>query len=179
MLTDIDMLAVRFGRQAADRMREKSGVTAKGIGGPVTIAVDPMLQCPETHIDMIVAEVKQGRAQINPATRRRQVLAAALARFGCCDSTEAAVLARTLLQRGQAENSRGHTVRMVIFASSGERAPRGWHWIHLDHVFRFLDTFLRSESKTLGKVDLHDPALNWLSLLHKCDLTLQKKALTP
>lgn len=61
---------------------------------------------------------------------------------------------------------------MVLFASRGERAPPGWHWVHLDHVFRFLDNYLRVERGLLGAVDLKDRALSWLSLLAKCGLSL-------
>ncbi len=84
-------------------------------------------------------------------------------------------MARTLLQRGRAKSASGHTVRMIIFASSGERAPRNCHWVHLDHVFRYLDNYLRTERQTLGKIDLHDPALSWLALMHKCKLALQQE----
>ncbi len=121
---------------------------------------------------MIVAEVKQGKAQVNPGSRDRQALAAALTRFGCCGATEAPSLVRALLQHGRAQGESDHVIRMVLFASRGERAPRGWHWVHLDQVFRFLDDYLRAERDVLGTVDLRDPGLSWLSLLHKCGFTL-------
>ena len=61
---------------------------------------------------------------------------------------------------------------MVLFASQGDRAPRGWHWMHLDHVFRFLEAYLRRQGARVSHADLHDPALAWLSLLHKCGLAI-------
>ena len=169
-LTDIDMLAVRFGRHVQSERHRRHAV--EKVRGPVTAHTDPVLECPNDRTDMIVAEVKQGRAQVNAGSRNRHALAAALARFGCCKSSEAPSLVQALLQHGRAQGESHHIVRMVLFASSGERAPRGWHWIHLDHVFRFLDDYLRKEQGALGHVDLHDPALAWLSLLRKCDLTL-------
>jgi len=178
-LTDIDMLAVRFARPAGHEGRPDRGKRLKKVAGPMVAQADPALECPDHHTDMIVAEVKQGRAQVNSASRNRHALAAALARFGCCDAAEAPVIVEDLLHHGRAQGVRDHVVRMVLFASRGEQAPRGWHWIHLDHVFRFLDDYLRAQSDVLGSVDLHDPALSWLSLLHKCDLTLIHNKRTP
>lgn len=173
MLTDIDMLAVRFARHHDHPGRERKA--GGKVSGPVSIYTDPALECPKDRTDMIVAEVKQGRAQVNPGSRNRHALAATLARFGCCGASEAPGMVQALLQHGRAQGESDHVVRMVLFASRGERAPRGWHWVHLDHVFRFLDDYLRKEKIALGHVDLHDPALAWLSLLHKCELTLKAK----
>lgn len=170
-LTDIDMLAVRFGHTPGNGHRRK----ANKIHGPVTSTTDPALGCPDDRTDMIVAEVKQGKVHINPGARNRHALAATLARFGCCGKDEAPSLVQALLQHGRAQGESDHVIRMVVFASSGERAPRGWHWVHLDQVFRFLDNYLRTEQGVLGHVDLHDPALAWLSLLHKCQLSLHAK----
>lgn len=170
-LTDIDLLAVRFDRGDGTRRRR----SAPKVSGPVTERPDPALQCPDGNIDMIVGEIKQGRAQVNPAARKHRVLAGALARFGCCSADEAHAVVETLLRDGSARAAHGHTVRMVLFASRGERAPSGWHWIHLDQVFRFLDQYLRDAKATLRGVDFRDPALAWLSLLDKCDLRIDFK----
>lgn len=174
-LTDIDMLAVRLNRPTVHDSGNNPGKRPSKVMGPVVTETDAALECPDRHTDMIVAEVKQGRAQINPAARNRHALAAALARFGCCGANEAPALVQDLLRHGRAQGASDHIVRMVLFASRGERAPRGWHWIHLDHVFHFLDDYLRTQREVLGSVDLHDPALSWLSLLHKCDLTLGRE----
>lgn len=173
-LTDIDMLAVRFGREPHLTGRNDR-LGGRRVRGPIAELVDPALQCPGDRTDMIVAEVKQGRAQVNAGASNRLALAAALSRFGCCDSDEASAMVERLVQKGTAQGNHGHVIRMVLFASSGERAPSGWLWIHLDHVFRFLDTQLRSQENTLGHIDLHDPALNWLALLHKCGISLSNE----
>ncbi len=174
MLTDIDMLAIRLHHKAG--LKGQGRNDSSKVRGPVTVQTDPELACPRDHTDMIVAEVKQGRAHVNPGSRNRQVLAAALVRFGCCGTEEATSLVKALLQHGRAQAIGGHIVRMVLFASSGMQAPRGWHWIHLDHVFLFLENFLRTEQNALGHVDLHDPALAWLSLLRKCDLSVTARS---
>lgn len=167
-VTDIDMMAVRFGHRRENHLGNTDT-------GPVIVKTDPMLNSPNDRTDMIVAEVKQGRAQINPGSKNRHALAATLVRFGCCQIDEAPGLVRKLLHRGYVQSPNGHSIRMVLFASHGDRAPKGWHWVHLDHVFQFLDNYLREEHDVMGLLDLHDPALNWLSLLHKCNLSLQQK----
>ena len=168
-LTDIDMLAVRLARPTVMAHRAEPG---RRVSGPVAVHTDPALASPRDGTDMIVAEIKQGRAQVNPGSRNRHVLAAALTRFGCCESAAAPSLVQALLQDGHAKDDTGHVIRMVLFASRGERAPQGWHWVHLDHVFRFLDAYLRLERGVLGGVDLRDRALSWLTLLAKCGLSL-------
>lgn len=176
-VTDIDMLAVRLGHpDVATRQHPQKLST---VSGPVTAHPDAALKSPNSHTDMIVAEIKQGRAQVNPAATDRRVLAAALTRFGCCSTSEAPGLVNTLIRNGSARTECDHTIRMVIFASHGDRAPRGWHWIHLEHVFRFLDHFLRYERNSLAHADLHDPALAWLSLMHKCQLSLDAAESSP
>jgi len=171
-VTDVDVLAVRFGGHDDTAIKRAT----PRVSGPVAAQVDSRLRIKDGHTDMIVAEIKQGRAQVNPATRNRHALAGALARFGCCDEREAPALVKQLLQHGEANAAGGHVIRMVLFASHGERAPRGWNWVHLDHVFRFLDGYLKTQHHALGHVDLHDPALAWLNLLRKCQLTLTSKA---
>ena len=170
-LTDVDMLAVRLD----EREGGSDGVRKPRVTGPTVPKVDPALNTPPKRTDMIVAEIKKGRARINPASRTRNMLAGALARFGCCPARKAPDLVQTLLQHGQATGDNGHVIRMVLFASQGERAPQGWHWVRLDHVFRFLDEYLRREHKLLGHLDLRDPALAWLSLMRKCGLSIEAR----
>jgi hypothetical protein len=173
ILTDIDMLAVRLARPTVTQAHRAE--PGRRVSGPVAVNPDPALASPPDGTDMIVAEVKQGRAQVNPGSRNRHVLAAALTRFGCCESAAAPGLVEALLQDGCARDDTGHVIRMVLFASRGEWAPQGWHWVHLDHVFRFLDDYLRVERGVLSGVDLRDRALSWLSLMAKCGLSLNPR----
>jgi len=166
-LTDIDLLAVRF-----DVANDGKSGKGRRVSGPLASAPDPLLGGPEVGTDMIVAEVKQGRAFVNPATHDPAVLAAVLTRFGCCQDGESRQLVQQLQRDGTATSEMGHTVRMVLFAARGERAPHGWHWVHLDRVVAFVDGYLRKHSAQFGGVDLKDPALAWLALLQKCGFNL-------
>ncbi|NIN58529.1 MAG: hypothetical protein GTN56_01635 [Xanthomonadales bacterium] len=123
--------------------------------------------------DMIVAEVKRGLARPNPASRNPKVLGAALSRFGCCSSEDSETVVQDLLQKGTAMGSHGHAIRMVLFASHGDRAPSGWHLVYLADVFLFLEKLLLRHREQWQSADFHDPALSWLSLIHKCRLSLK------
>ena len=169
-VTDIDLLAIRSGHRVADT----AALTAREstVFGPVVESVDPALGSADDATDMILGEIKQGHAHINAGARNLNVLAATLHRFGCCPAGTATTMARDLVQRGSVVNPAGHRVRMVLFASRGDYAPHGWHLIHLGHVFRFLEEYLRSDGAVLSATQLLDPALGWLALLKKCDLKL-------
>ena len=169
-ITDIDLLAIRFGHRAAD-----ASVLAgndQSIVGPVVESVDPMLGCDDPATDMILGEIKQGRAHVNAGSRNLNALAATLHRFGCCPAGRATHMARQLVQRGSVTNDAGHRIRTVLFASRGDVAPHGWHLMQLGHVFRFMQDYLQTEGSALSATQLLDPALAWLALLKKCDLKL-------
>ena len=169
-VTDIDLLAIRFGHRAADAAA--LGDSTRSIVGPVVESVDPVLGCDDPATDMILGEIKQGQAHVNAGARNLNALAATLRRFGCCPAGRATHMARQLVQRGSVTNDAGHRIRMVLFASRGDYAPHGWHLVHLGHVFEFLDRYLRTDGAVLSATQLLDPALGWLALLKKCDLKL-------
>lgn len=96
-LTDIDILAFRFpgaGRPIRGRRRRTVDVEHH--------APDPLLGRPGEMADMLVGEVKEGRARLNPAARDPAVLRAALVRFGCCTEAEAPRIVSDLARRGEA-----------------------------------------------------------------------------
>ena len=79
MATDIDILAFRFPgavRQLLERSTEAMGASL--------LLPGPDLGVPGGAPDMIIGEVKEGRARLNKSMRNSSLIAAALARFGCC-----------------------------------------------------------------------------------------------
>ena len=67
---------------------------------------------------MIVGEVKESEPKLNAAARKPAVLAAALARLGCCSLSESAEVVDHLARRGRTSLPNGHRPRMVVFAPS-------------------------------------------------------------
>ncbi len=163
-VTDIDVLAFRF-----PAVGQPVGSEASPAFGPTSSWVDPALGCAAEEADMIVAEVKQGRARVNPAMRDPAVLEAALARFGCCTpGPHAERTVRRLLSRGAARTSTGHRIRLCAFGS-GVSVPHA-HTVTLDAVVDYLDRYLATHWTTIGRAQLSQPALAMLSVLRKARL---------
>lgn len=161
--TDLDILAFRF--PGAGRL-----VPALGPGerGPDAYAPDPVLRATADLADMLIPEVKEGRAQLNPAARDPAVLAAALTRFGCCSSHEVGPVVRALLRQGHTNTPCGHRVRMVVFGSATEAADAPhYQVIPMGHVVEYLRRYLREHWDALGHTQFKDPALGFLLMLEK------------
>lgn len=165
MVTDLDVLAFRFGGAGPVR------INAEDTGRPVVLTLqepDPMLGRRREEPDMIVAEVKEGRAELNRGARDPRVLQAALVRFGCCSSDGAVTVANTLLERGEARTDRGHRVRVLAFGATVPSASSlTYTAITLGHVVRFLRHHLKDNWAIVRNAQITDPALRFLSLLEK------------
>lgn len=159
--TDIDVLACRF-PSVAD-----GGVGARGRPA----SVDPALEIPLQSVDMIVGEVKESEAGFNAPGLRRDVLAATLARFGCCPVDHAPDLVTDLLARGHSTTPGGHHVRLVAFgATTAGTSTRRYTSLPLPHVVMFLEGYITQNWEALKTVPSKDPALGWLVLREKLRL---------
>lgn len=153
--TDLDLLAFRFPRAAP--------VAPGGAGAP-----DPALGAALELSDMIIGEVKEGRAVLNDAATRPAVLRAALERFGCCPPPCAATAADALLRDGRARMPSGHWARLVVFGSTaGDADGRAYHVVALGHVVRFLQEYVRERWDALRHTDHKDPVFGFLMTMEK------------
>jgi hypothetical protein len=171
-MTDLDILAVRF--PTAGMISAESAQ----IHGSAT---DPALGASADHIDMIIGEVKEGRAELNPTARDPSVLRTALTRFGCCPPEQAPEVAKKILQRGHSFTASGHSVRLVAFGSTTFASTGPQHvTISLGHVVNFLTEYIREHWDVFRNVDLKGPALGLLVLLEKArqGLDLDERAET-
>lgn len=160
--TDLDLLATRF--PEATRRVVHDGPEARA---RVLAPLDPVLAVPDDSVDMIVGEVKESLAEFNPAGLRKDVLEAALDRFGCCgpDDHSAGVVAR-LLSHGRAKTAAGHLVRLVAFgAKAGPGGP--YLQIGLDRVIGYLETYVRENWDVLRHTESKDPVLSFMMLRQK------------
>lgn len=160
--TDLDVLACRF--PDAGQVLLTPGSLERP--GPM-LETDPSLDVPSGRVDMIVGEVKEAAAGFNQAGLREEVMAAALARFGCCeDEANARRLARTLVSKGIAATNHGHQVRLVAFGGTVERAAR-YLQIDLATVVRYLERYMRENWPALKSTQSKDDALAFLMLQEK------------
>lgn len=155
-LTDLDLLAFRFpGAELSPSDRERW-------------APDPALRCPQDEPDMLVGEVKEGRADLNAAARDAAALRAVLTRFGCCPPAHAELVVRELRRHGAAHVPGGHRVRLIAFGSAPPAQPTVRHEvILLGHVVEFLYAHIRRHWEALRQAQSKDPALGFLMALEK------------
>lgn len=163
--TDLDILAFRFGRASM----LGGAVTASGRpSGNGPMLVDPALDLRPDLPDMIIGEVKEGRAFLNRGATDRAVLASAMDRFGCCDAEEREGVIDELLRRGKARIARGHRVRLMAFGSlPPETSSKHTEVMLFGHILDFLTAHLRRNWSVIQASDTKDPALGFLKLLEK------------
>jgi hypothetical protein len=166
-LTDLDVLAFRF--PGAGRLTTGTvGHAGARDGTAPRFEPDPVLGVAGTEADMIVGEVKEGRARLNEGLLRPDVLEVVLARFGCCAPEQAYALAQALIERGTTTMPAGHRVRLVVFASVVEPvAQPGLLVVPLGHVVAFLDRTVSDYWDVLHHAQLKDPVLGFLMTLRK------------
>ncbi|HUP66342.1 MAG TPA: hypothetical protein VM557_13780 [Thermoanaerobaculia bacterium] len=158
-VTDIDLLAFRF--PTTGRALEGS-LLAAGIARP-----DPDLATPRDQIDMIIGEVKEGRVNFNVSATEKEVLAAALDRFGCPEQ-DIPTLVEGLRAEGAVVTDAGYRVRLIAFGAMppGDEVPP-CRIISLGHVLQFLQTYVRDNWAMLRQCQFKDPALGFLMTLEK------------
>lgn len=168
--TDLDVMAVRF----PNSTRIIPGATESHRKRYPPFDVDPALGVEPGRVDMLVGEVKEGRAEFNRGGLRAGVLTAALGRFGCCGLDESDEVARTLLREGRASTASGHTVRLVAFGSSAGSSAKAARYmrIRLGHVVSYLEQWIESHWEVLRHAPARDPGLAFLTTLMKARRTI-------
>lgn len=163
--TDIDILAFRL---PGAGILLPTGTYGGGDGKEV-FAPDQELECTPNHPEMLIGEVKEGKAELNAAAQDPEVLQAALLRFGCCDRSHVPEVVRQLLQRGQAITPCGHKVRLVAFGTVAPSIPRPKYVMSLGQVERFLRNYIQSHWDVLHHVQFKDPVFGFLVMLEKAE----------
>ena len=160
--TDLDVMAFRFPHAGRVVPGRRPGDDEEHL------APDPVLGAPGEASDMIIGEVKEGRAAVNAAARDPRVLRAVLVAFGCCTPDEAPALAARIAQEGRARLPGGHEVRLVAFGGQdGAAAGPGVTVISLGHVVEQIREYLRQHWEIVRHMDAKDPAFGFLLTLEK------------
>ena len=163
--TDLDILAIRFPKVG----QLVPGKSRSGGRDEEHMVVDEALGVPAQHADMILGEVKEGRATLNEPVTDPAVVRAALVAFGCCTPEQAPDLATALLREGQAALPVGHVLRLVVFASQTEGARGRYHVVGLRRVVRYLRGYVRDHWEVLRHWDSKDAAIGFLITLAKAE----------
>lgn len=161
-VTDLDVLAVRF--PGATRF------VPSGEPGDLELALamdDPALSHEEDRIEIIIGEVKEGRAELNRGATEAAVMRAALLRFGIVRDDEFDDVVEDLLKTGRAISTHGYRVRLFAFGSYVEEPPTKFEVILLGEIFEFFRRHAERFSDMLGAAEYKDPAVGLLMVAAK------------
>lgn len=161
--TDLDIVAVRF-----PCVRMGAPDAAGRIANP--IATDPKLDVPEGAIDVIIGEVKEGRAHMNRAIRSPEALRLGLARVGVCDEQELEKAADSLSEQAVVRIESCEPVRQVRLVAFGMGTSRKTHThyvVSLKDAWEFVDSIMERGHEMLLPASVSDPVLGLLHLANK------------
>ncbi|HEX7706259.1 MAG TPA: hypothetical protein VF701_07370 [Thermoanaerobaculia bacterium] len=135
-------------------------------GGEPDFTTDTVLRVPGDTADMIIGEVKEGRAEINESATDPEVVAKILRRFGCCEAKDAHAYARALLLKGRVETRAGHLVRLVAFGTSTD-LPVPYLQVMLSDVVAYVDRYIAENWEVVRAAGSKDPIFGVMILLAK------------
>lgn len=163
-MTDLDILAFRFPH--AGRMIGRSDTSPSRQGE--AFAPDPDLGVPSDRPDMLIGEVKEGKAELNRGAQDEIVLRVALRRFGCTGDRDVSRAVRQLMKRGRADLESGYRVRMVAFGSSPPAdGDPPFQVVLLSQITTFLQDYIRQHWNVLHHAQFKDQVFGMLVTLEK------------
>ena len=166
-VTDLDLIAVRFPHPPRD---------SEQMGAPLDLflGLDARLGTFADGVDLVIGEVKEGDARLNPALRRARTVAFALRRVACCPEPEVESEARRVAETGSTELAMPGQlpcrVRLVAFAGHGTADARGVLTVPLGHCAEFIARRLREAGAAAGS-QFGDPVLGLFALQAKLQRT--------
>jgi hypothetical protein len=168
-MTDLDILGVRF--PGAEYVVPRG---RPGAADDLRLSGDRHLlrECGEV-VDVIIAEVKEGKPRINDALLRPEALETALRRVGCVPDERMAECVGELRRGGESRlagaggGAAAVRVRIIAFGDGRQGERDGYEVVSLQHVARFIDGHLERHHAVLHPADLGDTPLGLLHLLRK------------
>ena len=166
-VTDLDILAFRFGTMGG----------SKPMSHPGEDDANALLGIEAGEGDLIIGEVKEGKAELNAAATRHDVLAAALERFGCFPRGEINGIVKELLHHGRARTGQGQMVRLVVFGTLAPGHPdRRCHVVLLGDVVSHIRADMRRHWDAWRASASKDPGFGMLLTLEKAERGLASAA---
>lgn len=159
--TDVDLLALRLGNAG--------GVVAAGDGADRSgFEPDPVLEIPEGTADLLLIEVKEGRAELNRGARDPRILEAVLSRFGLGDHPKRGRALAELERTGKARWPGGVWVRLFAFGSTVDPSVvDGFRALSLTHATRYLNEYIREHWEVLRHAHIRQEAFGFLALMEQ------------
>ncbi len=164
--TDVDLLAVRF--PGAVRLVPADG---RDVQERRLLLSDPNLDNSDDRVEFIIAEVKEGRAELNRGARDPAVLRTALARFGAFAGDDLDGLVRELIRKGKVVTPAGARIRLMAFgAYEDPKRTANWTVVTLAQVVDYLTSMAEQYADLASALQFKDPAIGMLSVLLKAKM---------
>lgn len=159
--TDIDLLALRLPHAGGLRPIRDEEIDEG-------FEPDPVLEAQDKRPDLLIVEVKEGTAELNPGVRSREVLTAVLRRWGFCTEAHLSKAIDRLRRKGSVDIPSGPRIRMLAFGSVIDaKKVRGVKAISLGHVIAYLRGYIEEHWDLLRHAQVKQPALGLLALLEQ------------
>ena len=166
-VTDVDMMGIRMPGEIY-------------LGNPhedchLLLIEDPVLQLEDDTIDVIIGEVKQGHADLNPGITEHVVLHSVLRRIGWAyeEPLESVVkgLQENLIHHSPGRGNGRVRTRIVAF---GRSETNDLNTISLTHVVNAMLRFFEEHEEAFRPIQFKEPAPAFLRLLLKTGFEISK-----
>lgn len=161
--TDLDVLAIRLPHGAELIPSPRSHLRDLFLGQ------DPLLDTDAMRTEVLICEVKRGKAAVNDGYRDADVLRFALHRTGCCPpeliEQHAAALARAGTIETRAADGHPCRIRLACFSGQTGSVGGGVLCVDLAHCLAFIRGRLDRYETQLRGAYFRDPVLNLLGLI--------------
>lgn len=166
-MTDIDVLAVRFPH--AQLWVPGDGVPGQELGRDRALDIDA------ESMQLIIGEVKEGKARINRSALRPKVLETVVRRFGCCEEHPRRI-AQMILENGVVETSVSGMpckVRLIVFGGvQDELHSSRYTCIPLRHVIEYASEYVSRYGDVFRSAEIKDEGLSLMALMSKLGIQL-------
>jgi hypothetical protein len=170
-LTDVDVLGVRFPN--AQHWISSRGHKGYGLENDRVLDIEP--HC----IQMVIGEVKEGKAKLNANAYTPPVIETVIRRFGCCDE-EPADIAQRVVARGRADTHVGQQqcrIRMIVFGGgSPDLSDTRYDVIGLRHIVGYMNDFVHRHSDVFLSAQIKDESFDLMALLVKLGVRIAPPA---
>ena len=163
--TDLDILAYRF--PGAGRVVPGKNNTHN------VFSPDPLLGVGGDVADMLIGEVKEGKAELNRNARSPKVLRTVLARFGCCSMEHVDSVVEHLIRKGKATTHDGHNIRLVAFGSADFNG-HSYEVITTGHIIQFIESYLFEHWAVLRNTQFKHPVLGLFMVIQKARMNMKE-----
>lgn len=163
-LTDLDVIGIRFPHAAH--------VVPVGEPGPhddIRLPVDPELHVNADLVDVIIAEVKEGKPQLNAQFRSQDALERALARVGLVEPPDVARVVAELQETGRSrvEGTADARIRLMAFGVGTTGPRQGYSVISLRRAASWVSRMLKDYHHIVRPARIEDPFMGILHFLEK------------